>query len=124
VPSTQVPDIIERVEQVAGRLDLRWQLAGRAALGILYVALPGFGMAGEGLEGGLESSREAVAVEELRHDTRMRDGSAVVVSASPRFRVLVDPWGDVGEGLPIMRALKSQFDPAGILSPGRGPGGL
>jgi glycolate oxidase FAD binding subunit len=37
---------------------------------------------------------------------------------------LVDPWGEVGDALPMMRAVKARFDPNGILNPGRGAGGI
>jgi glycolate oxidase FAD binding subunit len=36
----------------------------------------------------------------------------------------IDRWGEIGDALPLMRSLKARFDPNGILSPGRGPGGL
>lgn len=36
----------------------------------------------------------------------------------------LDPWGASPASLPLMRALKQRFDPDGVLSPGRLPGGL
>jgi FAD/FMN-containing dehydrogenase len=35
-----------------------------------------------------------------------------------------DAWGDAGDGLPLMRAVKEQFDMLGTLNPGRFVGGI
>ena len=49
-----------------------------------------------------------------------------MVERAPRVvKDTVDVWGPVApEALAIMRRLKSEFDPAGILNPGRFVGGL
>jgi glycolate oxidase FAD binding subunit len=49
--------------------------------------------------------------------------SAVVVHAPPVVRDLVDPWGPV-PSLPLMRAVKDQFDPGHRMAPGRFAGGI
>jgi glycolate oxidase FAD binding subunit len=49
--------------------------------------------------------------------------SAVVVHAPPVVRDLVDPWGPV-PSLPLMRAIKDQFDPGHRMAPGRFAGGI
>jgi glycolate oxidase FAD binding subunit len=36
----------------------------------------------------------------------------------------LDAWGSPGDALPLMRALKEQFDPKGTLNPGRFVGGI
>jgi FAD/FMN-containing dehydrogenase len=33
----------------------------------------------------------------------------------------LDVWGDMGSAMPVLRAVKAAFDPAGILNAGRGP---
>ena len=54
-----------------------------------------------------------------------RDGGSLVVQAAPTsVKRAVDVWGPVGKALPLMRALKEQFDPKGILNPGRFVGGI
>lgn len=55
----------------------------------------------------------------LRIAVELNEGSLVMLSPSP-----VEPWGTVGDALPLMRALKRQFDPNGILNPGRFVGGI
>ena len=49
--------------------------------------------------------------------------SAVVVHAPPAVRDLVDMWGPV-PWLPLMRAVKDQFDPGHRMAPGRFAGGI
>ena len=36
----------------------------------------------------------------------------------------LDAWGSPGDSLPLMRAVKEQFDPKGTLNPGRFVGGI
>jgi glycolate oxidase FAD binding subunit len=49
--------------------------------------------------------------------------SAVVVHAPPSTRDLIDLWGPV-PSLPLMRAVKDQFDPGHRMAPGRFAGGI
>lgn len=46
-------------------------------------------------------------------------GHAIIAAAPPRVKEGIDVWGAPPPGLPIMREIKRQFDPAGILNPGR-----
>jgi glycolate oxidase FAD binding subunit len=120
----QVADVIELVERVALRFGLAWRLGGRAALGVLYLRLTSDHAETADADTGADEARHANAVEELRRNARARGGSAVIVSAASGVIDRVGAWGDVGDGWPLMRALKSRFDPHAILNPGRGPGGL
>ena len=49
--------------------------------------------------------------------------SAVVVDAPAGARELMDVWGPV-PSLPLMRAVKDQFDPGHRMAPGRFAGGI
>lgn len=69
-------------------------------------------------------SAQRRVIEGLREAQRPGRGSVVLIRASQELKAEVDVWGSVGDGLPLMRAVKSQFDPASLFSPGRGPGGL
>jgi glycolate oxidase FAD binding subunit len=51
-------------------------------------------------------------------------GQVLVEQAPLGIKRNLDVWGDVGSSLPLMRALKSTFDPQRILSPGRFVAGL
>jgi glycolate oxidase FAD binding subunit len=51
-------------------------------------------------------------------------GGSLVVLRQPPGAPRVDAWGSPGDALPLMRALKQQFDPRGTLNPGRYVGGI
>ena len=57
-------------------------------------------------------------------DRTVRDllGRATVLAAGSAVRA--DAWGDAPSTLATMRALKSAFDPHGILAPGRFVGAI
>jgi len=46
-------------------------------------------------------------------------GHVVMVAAPPAFKEGIDVWGSPPPSLAIMREIKHQFDPQGILNPGR-----
>jgi glycolate oxidase FAD binding subunit len=58
-------------------------------------------------------------LEGLRPELERAGGSLTIVRG-PRH----DAWGDPGDTLPLLRAVKAQFDPKGILNPGRFVGGI
>jgi glycolate oxidase FAD binding subunit len=49
-----------------------------------------------------------------------RDGGSLVVLGKSD----IDAWGNAGDALPLMRAVKAQFDPKNTLNPGRFAGGI
>ncbi len=63
-------------------------------------------------------------IRELRQLAGVRHGSVVVLHASGELRSQLDPWGEIGTALGTMRRMKQQFDPKGILNPGRFVGGI
>ena len=73
---------------------------------------------------GGDVSRQAPTIAGLRARFAPGTGSAVIVRGSDDLKRLVDVWGPAGDTLPVMRAVKQQFDPDGLLNPGRGPFGL
>jgi len=60
----------------------------------------------------------------LRRFCQEHNGFLTVLQATPAIKQQLDSWGDVGNALSIMQALKQQFDPQGGLSPGRFVGGI
>lgn len=67
----------------------------------------------------------AGAVAGLRASLAPEGGSLVVECAPRAVKDALDVWGPVApEALAVMRRLKSEFDPAGILNPGRFVGGI
>jgi len=64
-------------------------------------------------------------VTELRDRLAGEGGSAVIERRPPGLERDVDVWGPIGAGeLAVMRRLKEEFDPTGVLNPGRFVGGL
>jgi glycolate oxidase FAD binding subunit len=53
-----------------------------------------------------------------------RGGGSLVVAQRPAGMTDFDAWGNGGDALPLMSAVKWQFDPLGTLNPGRFVGGI
>ena len=79
---------------------------GSAGTGVLYAAADGI-----------------TAVERIRAACVRRGGHAVVLTAPPEVRDVLDMWGPM-TGLPLMRRIKDQFDPDHRFAPGRFVGGI
>ncbi len=125
-----LPRILAVIEGAARSAGLDPAVGGSAAAGVIYVA------AGAGAE----PAAVAAFVSALRAALARGEGdgrpagaapseappvlaSAVVVHAPPAVRDLVDLWGPVSS-LPLMRAVKDQFDPGHRMAPGRFAGGI
>ncbi len=104
--ATTVGDIARAAES----RHARWRLVIQAT-GIGWLRL-------EGANGDV-----SLLLRELRADLERRGGSLVVLHQPPGARPL-DAWGGPGDALPVMRALKQQLDPRGVLNPGRFVGGI
>jgi glycolate oxidase FAD binding subunit len=107
---TEIPPLITWLAEAA-RED-EWELVGRGGAGVLLVRVAG------------DVRRQAEIVDGLRQRLPVGRGSAVVVRGSNDLRALIDRWGPLGDALPLMREIKRRFDPAGVLNPSAGPGGL
>ena len=58
-------------------------------------------------------------VQTLRTALEQDGGSLMILGRTP-----LDAWGSPGDALPLMRAVKEQFDPKSTLNPGRFVGGI
>jgi glycolate oxidase FAD binding subunit len=72
--------------------------------------IQGTGIGYANFDGDLEGLRTAME----------RDGGSLVILS----RSKLDAWGSPGDALPLMRAVKEQFDPKRTLNPGRFVGGI
>jgi glycolate oxidase FAD binding subunit len=72
----------------------------------------------------LGATGQAQLVERLRAATRKLGGSLVVRGCSPELKREIDVFGPPPPSFPLMRAIKQQFDPNNVLSPGRFVGRL
>lgn len=85
------------------------------------VAAQGRGMGAVDLRLQGEVAAQGALLSALRQRFEPGQGAAVIRRGSPELRKTVDPWGPLGDGRPIMQAIKARFDPTGMLNPGRGP---
>jgi glycolate oxidase FAD binding subunit len=104
------------LERRSTRAGLGASIVGQAGNGVLQAALRGDvsrGVLGNDL------------LDPLREELRAEGGSVVVESAPPELKAGLDVWGPVSsESFAIMKRVKQEFDPNGILNPGRFVGGL
>jgi glycolate oxidase FAD binding subunit len=125
-----LPRVLRVIDTAAQAAGLDPAVGGSAAAGVIYAgtgpeadpaAVAAF-VAGlrAALARGDANARPAAAP---APDSPPVLASAVVVHAPPVVRDLVDPWGPV-PSLPLMRAVKDQFDPGHRMAPGRFAGGL
>jgi glycolate oxidase FAD binding subunit len=125
-----LPRVLRVIDTAARAAGLDPAVGGSAAAGVIYVGT-GPGMDPAAVAAFVAGLRAALA----RGDADARPAtapapdsppvlaSAVVVHAPPGVRDLVDPWGPV-PSLPLMRAVKDQFDPGHRMAPGRFAGGI
>jgi glycolate oxidase FAD binding subunit len=117
--------VLEAIDAAAGAAGLDPAIAGSAAAGVLHASVRPDAPPGAvaaflgGLRGAMARGEPGAAAGE-GPPTR---GSAVVLHAPDDVRELVDLWGPV-PGLDLMRAVKDQFDPGHLMSPGRFAGGI
>jgi glycolate oxidase FAD binding subunit len=64
------------------------------------------------------------AVLDLRTKLESSGGSLVVLDCPRELKNFLDAWGSPGDALPLMKSIKTQFDPAGVLNPGRFVGSI
>lgn len=106
---SQVPALLAAARDTGADLTVR----GSAGSGVLYA----------GLDPGIGAAEAARVVERLRAAAVRAAGHAVVLTAPPEVRRVVDMWGPVG-GLALMRRVKDRFDPDHRFAPGRFVGGI
>jgi glycolate oxidase FAD binding subunit len=112
VPS-DLPHLLRHVFSLQDRSPgLASRLTGHAGSGITFVELTG------------DKGSLVEAIREIRQFALERGGSAVVRRAPLQVKQAVEVWGPVGDALPLMQRVKAQFDPDGMMSPGRFVGGI
>jgi len=115
VPLTRVPELMSRGEGLAGQRHLPCQAVAEAGSGIVRFYVDAASAPPE---------RAADYVETVRGVAAELGGHLVVLEAPLPVKRRVDVWGPVGKALRVMQGLKAQFDPKGILNPGRFVGGI
>ncbi len=121
--AAELRPVLDAIDTVATSTGVAAAVSGSAGAGVLYALLPADS----------DPEQVAVFVRALRAATGHgasgpgadgpARGSVVVLTAPAAVRDQVDLWGPV-PSLGLMRAVKQQFDPRDLMSPGRGPGGI
>jgi glycolate oxidase FAD binding subunit len=101
----EIAKLVKVLEQIAGSKSLPWQIVAQAT-GITTLRLEG------------QPARLAAAVELLRAGIATTGGSFVALR-QPKELESQDVWGNAGDAIALMRAVKQQFDPKSTLNPGR-----
>jgi len=101
---------VEAVQRMAAAHKTYWRLTMQAT-GIGWLRL----------EGSPENLHAALS--DLRFDLEHAGGS-LVVAHHPADMQRMDAWGQPGDALALMRAVKNQFDPRNTLNPGRFVAGI
>src|SRR6266849_3873873 len=101
---------MELVKRTANENQLRWK-------SLMYAT----GLGWLRLEGKAGLLRDGLGV--LRDELEGKGGSLVVLHR-PEKMPAFDAWGDAGDALPLMKAVKQQLDPKNTLNPGRFVGGI
>jgi glycolate oxidase FAD binding subunit len=100
---TELTTLMHDVQQIAGSV----VMAGRVGTGAGFMRIDG------------DVRTQTAVVERLRSSVWV--GNVAVLRATPELKRHVDVWGPPVSAADATRALKSMFDPAGILNAGRGP---
>jgi FAD/FMN-containing dehydrogenase len=100
--------------------------ATRAGVEAMVLAQPGHGVLQLSVREGFDAARVVKdLVMPLRSALEAEGGSLVVERGPVELKTRCDVWGSIqSEILAIMRRVKTEFDPAAVLNPGRFVGGL
>jgi glycolate oxidase FAD binding subunit len=101
---------METVRRIADHRKIRWKAVAQAT-GIGWLRLDG------------SPDHLHAALRELRAEFECGGGSLVILHR-PAGIAPLDAWGNAGDALSLLRAVKQQFDPKGTLNPGRFVGGI
>src|SRR5262245_37692398 len=107
---------LDRAESLATAAGIEVAGVGQAGHGVLWLAC-------RNVASGAQLDRDVLGP--LRRELAPEGGSVVVERAPASMKAGVDVWGPIAaEPMAIIARLKQEFDPAGILNPGRFVGGL
>lgn len=116
VMPAQVADVMEQAAGAARARGLVAAVSAHAGVGVLTAAL--------GTQGAPEPATVAAVLQEWRAMARAGGGHATLESAPLAVKAQVPAWDDPGAAGRIMKAIKAQLDPRGILNPGRFVAGI
>jgi glycolate oxidase FAD binding subunit len=111
-------EVLGSYEKIAQGLGIHCAFLSHAGNGILYTHV----LPGKGFRSKADSFVELI--KELMAEAVKYGGGLVVESSPLSIKKKVDIWGPSRSDYPVVRRLKEQIDPAGILNMGRFVGGI
>jgi glycolate oxidase FAD binding subunit len=111
-------DIIESVESIFSQADLDYTLQAHAGNGVCLANLL---LAQDDTAG---ADKAVGALNQMLKRCRESDGNLVIQGAATDVKGKLKMWGEMGSDFVVMKRLKDQIDPSGIMCPGRYVGGL
>mgnify|MGYP005834399987 CR=1 FL=1 len=105
-------------EKVAKGLGMECAFISHSGSGILYTYVL------DSAEGRLKIESLIKFIKKLTAEAIKNEGSLVIGSSPPSIKKRVNVWGKSRGDTLVMRRIKKQIDPRGILSPGRFVGGI
>jgi glycolate oxidase FAD binding subunit len=116
---SRVSTVMTAAAQTLRRLVPGVMIIGDCGVGVVKLRLRLEGLAADAMEGTLVPALRDLARLVVGHG-----GVVVVETAPPDAKAQLEVWGPPPPSFPLLEGFKRQFDPAGILSPGRFIGGL
>jgi len=111
-------EMIRNYEKVIQASGFDWASICHSGNGILYSHV----IAGKNLRSKTESLVELIG--KLTSEAIKNEGNLMVESSPKTIKKKVDVWGQSRNDVRIIRRLKEEIDPAGVLNPGRFVGGI
>ena len=108
----EVGIFLDLIRRTSEDLHLHWRLVAQA-VGVGYLRLEGPNVAAL-----------LDPIKELRKNLESRGGSFAVLRCPLEIKSKINVLGQCGRCLPLMKRIKAQFDPTGVLNPGRFIGGV
>jgi len=108
---SKIADLCAATDRLAVERGTEWR-ALIQAVGLGWLCLEG------------DAPRLTTAIGRLRAQLGGAGGSLAVLRCPDEVRRRIDVWDSAGDAQPLMERLKWQFDPNGILNPGRFVGGI
>ena len=102
----------DHLAQLSQALQFSWRLVAQA-VGVGWLRLEAAAISG---------LRRAIL--DLRSEVESSAGALVILDCPPELKSGIDVWGSPGDTLPLMKSIKAQFDPTGVLNPGRFVGSI
>lgn len=103
---------LDLIRKASEPLQWPWRLVAQA-VGVGYLRLEGN-----------DTGALLNVLQDLRKNLETRGGSLVILRCPLEIKSKMDVWGSAGDALALMRSIKAQFDPTGVLNPGRFIGGI